>query len=197
MWHMHPPPFPGGGKFPGPVRHAGLRSCVPPWTEKGVSMSELHHDHHQCPYEMSPPRTEEIYPFTEKKLIRPSIAWGRVVLWVLLSLVGCGLAALALSWVFVRFDWFCSISAAGRFVLLYALLLFLWLCVMARQVLFFFIRVYQRYAPYDVRCMCVYVPNCSEYMILAVEKYGLIRGVVKGLRRLRHCGETDGGVDYP
>lgn len=163
--------------------------------EKGVSMSEHHHD--CCPHEVSSEQTEETYPFTGKKLIRPPVPWGRAVLWVLLSLAGCGLLAATLQWVFARFAWLDAMSGAGRFVLLYALLILLWLCITARQVLIFFIRVYQRYAPYDVRCMCVYVPNCSEYMILAVEKYGLIRGVTMGLRRLRHCGETDGGEDYP
>jgi len=190
-----PSPFPRRRTVTRPGSARRTPSCVPPRTEKGVSMSEHHHD--CCPYELPPERKEETYPFTGKKLIRPPVAWGRAVLWFLLSLAGCGLLAAALQWVFARLAWLDAMSGSGRFVLLYALLLFLWLCVTARRVLIFFIRVYQRYAPYDVRCMCVYVPNCSEYMILAVEKYGLIRGVVKGLRRLRHCGETDGGEDYP
>ena len=188
-----PSPFPGGRTV---TRSGSARrtwSCVPLPIEKGVSMSERH-DHCSCE---NSSKKEEIYPFTGEKLIRPPVYWGRAVLWVLLSLVGCGLAAIALCGLFVRLGWLCAMSDIGRFVLLYILLLFLWLCVMARRVLIFFIRVYQRYAPYDVRSMCVNIPNCSEYMILAVEKYGLIRGVSKGLHRLRHCGETDGGEDYP
>lgn len=189
-----PSPFPRRGQCSArPDSARRTLSCVPP-TEKGVSMSERY-DHCFCDPSSEP--KEEVYPFTGEKLIRPRVAWGRAVLWVLLSLAGCGLAAAGLFFVFARLDWLSAMSGTGRFILLYALLLFLWLCVTARRVLIFFVRVYQRYAPYDVRCMCVYVPNCSEYMILAVEKYGLIRGVAKGLRRLRHCGETDGGEDYP
>ena len=45
--------------------------------------------------------------------------------------------------------------------------------------------VYQRFAPDGLRLRCVYEPSCSEYMILAVKKYGCIRGLWKGIKRLR------------
>jgi putative component of membrane protein insertase Oxa1/YidC/SpoIIIJ protein YidD len=34
-------------------------------------------------------------------------------------------------------------------------------------------------------------------MILAVEKYGAFRGVLKGLSRIRRCHFPNGGIDYP
>ena len=47
------------------------------------------------------------------------------------------------------------------------------------------------------RLKCVFEPSCSEYMILAVNKYGLVRGVIKGIRRLLRCHPPNGGKDYP
>jgi len=60
----------------------------------------------------------------------------------------------------------------------------------------FLIRVYQRYAPSSVRDRCVFEPNCSEYMRLAVEKYGAVPGVIKGAQRVARC-RAPGGVDLP
>jgi putative component of membrane protein insertase Oxa1/YidC/SpoIIIJ protein YidD len=34
-------------------------------------------------------------------------------------------------------------------------------------------------------------------MLLAIEKYGLIKGVTKGLKRIWKCKHPNGGVDYP
>ena len=59
------------------------------------------------------------------------------------------------------------------------------------------IKVYQRYAADDVRKRCLFTPSCSEYMILSIEKYGAVRGIIKGIKRLRRCHAPNGGEDYP
>ena len=59
------------------------------------------------------------------------------------------------------------------------------------------VRFYQRHAPAEMRAACLFTPTCSEYMILAVEKYGAVRGVIKGIRRILRCKPPNGGVDYP
>lgn len=59
------------------------------------------------------------------------------------------------------------------------------------------IRVYQRYAPDDIRLACIYEPSCSEYMILSIQKYGVIKGIIKGIQRLERCHLPNGGTDYP
>lgn len=66
-----------------------------------------------------------------------------------------------------------------------------------RRIIIFFVKCYQHFAPISVRSMCRFEPSCSEYMILAVEKYGVIRGVRLGLNRIVRCGKKDGGFDYP
>lgn len=57
--------------------------------------------------------------------------------------------------------------------------------------------VYKAFAPMYVRQSCRYTPTCSTYMILAINKYGLIIGVIKGIGRLLRCKPPYGGEDYP
>ncbi|MDR0327244.1 MAG: membrane protein insertion efficiency factor YidD [Planctomycetaceae bacterium] len=46
--------------------------------------------------------------------------------------------------------------------------------------------------------MCRFEPSCSTYMIEAVRKYGVVRGVLKGLWRICRCNPWNpGGYDPP
>lgn len=45
------------------------------------------------------------------------------------------------------------------------------------------IKLYQHYAPEDIRRRCLFKPTCSEYAILAIEKYGLIVGLKKNIHK--------------
>lgn len=45
---------------------------------------------------------------------------------------------------------------------------------------------------------CRFQPTCSHYMIGAVEKYGVLRGVPRGLWRIARCNPfCKGGYDPP
>jgi uncharacterized protein len=45
---------------------------------------------------------------------------------------------------------------------------------------------------------CRFQPSCSEYMILAVRKYGPLRGAWRGVRRICRCHPWHpGGYDPP
>lgn len=60
-----------------------------------------------------------------------------------------------------------------------------------------FVRFYQVTAPSSLRQCCRFSPSCSEYMILAVEKYGAIKGFIKGIKRILRCRKPNGGIDFP
>ena len=45
---------------------------------------------------------------------------------------------------------------------------------------------------------CRFTPTCSEYMRLAILKYGVVRGGLKGIGRILRCNPfSRGGVDEP
>ena len=57
--------------------------------------------------------------------------------------------------------------------------------------------MYKAFAPMWIRNQCRFEPTCSTYMVIALQKYGLIRGFYKGVRRIIRCRPPNGGIDYP
>jgi hypothetical protein len=49
------------------------------------------------------------------------------------------------------------------------------------------IRAYQRLASPLVRGQCRFAPSCSEYARGALERHGLVRGLVLAARRIARC----------
>jgi putative membrane protein insertion efficiency factor len=60
------------------------------------------------------------------------------------------------------------------------------------------IRVYQATLSPLLGNVCRFEPSCSRYMVGALKKYGLVRGLARGLRRLSRCHPWNpGGYDPP
>lgn len=54
--------------------------------------------------------------------------------------------------------------------------------------------IYKRY--FSRGYNCIFIPNCSEYTYEAVEKYGVIKGLGLGLKRVGRCRPgKKGGID--
>jgi putative membrane protein insertion efficiency factor len=66
-----------------------------------------------------------------------------------------------------------------------------------KKLLIRLIKLYQKKAPERLRQACLFQPSCSNYMILAIEKYGVVVGIGKGIKRLLRCRPPNGGEDYP
>lgn len=124
----------------------------------------------------------------KRVLVRPKIHWPRILFFVLLLFLG----------------------AAGTYLLLTALSLpasaAIWLClagvvvvllIYLKRILICLVRIYQRFAPDSIRNKCRFEPSCSQYMILSLQKYGLRKGLSKGIDRLKRCNAKDGGFDDP
>ena len=61
------------------------------------------------------------------------------------------------------------------------------------------VRFYQKWISPMMRPRCRFLPTCSEYTILAVQKFGILRGLFKGLWRVLKCHPLYRGelVDFP
>lgn len=115
----------------------------------------------------------------EARVTRPRVEYGVLllrVLWVVLAMVMASVLLVAVG----ANVW--AVVAAG----MAGLGLGLW--VQRRPIVIGMVRLYQIRAAAEVRAACPMNPSCSEYMILAVRKYGVRRGVGKGLDRVRGCG---------
>jgi len=65
-----------------------------------------------------------------------------------------------------------------------------------KVVLIFFIRFYRSLISPLLPPACRFTPTCSEYAMQAIEKYGALRGVYLGARRLLRCHPFhSGGYD--
>ena len=56
-----------------------------------------------------------------------------------------------------------------------------------RRPLVALLRGYKRFLSPLLPPMCRFEPTCSIYMMQAIEKYGALRGVWLGIRRLSRC----------
>jgi putative membrane protein insertion efficiency factor len=64
-----------------------------------------------------------------------------------------------------------------------------------RQIIILLVRLYQK-IPHPP--LCKFEPSCSAYMILAVKKYGSVKGFFMGVARILRCNPfSRGGIDYP
>jgi len=60
------------------------------------------------------------------------------------------------------------------------------------------VRCYQLFISPWIGPHCRFTPTCSSYFITAVQKYGAVRGTLKGLLRILRCHPFHpGGYDPP
>jgi len=84
------------------------------------------------------------------------------------------------------------------FMFVFILVFFSMMLIFLKKIIIGIVEIYQHYMPESFRRRCLCMPTCSEYMILAVRKYGALKGVFKGLYRLIHiCRGIDYKIDYP
>ena len=124
----------------------------------------------------------------QRKLIRPTILWGKLIVFAVLLFFGALGAYFLLTALSVP-------TGIALGLCLVLVLITLLLCM--KRIVICLIRLYQRFAPASIRNKCRFEPSCSQYMILSLQKHGLWKGLRKGINRLRRCNTTDGGFDFP
>jgi len=68
-----------------------------------------------------------------------------------------------------------------------------------KQLAILAIRFYQKYFRNLHNRECIYIPSCSYYAIMAIEKHGITKGIMYSYYRLKRCNGAlyKGGEDYP
>lgn len=126
--------------------------------------------------------------FYRRELFRPRINWLLVVLNCLVPVVLGVALCLALVWAGVSVWVGVAVAVALPLV---------WLLCNLKRFCICGVKLYQCFAPEAIRRKCRFEPSCSQYMILSLKKYGLRRGLSKGIGRLKRCNMDNGGFDEP
>lgn len=59
------------------------------------------------------------------------------------------------------------------------------------------IRFYKKFISPMLPAQCRYYPSCSTYALTAIEKHGVIKGIILGAWRILRCNPfARGGVDH-
>ena len=120
--------------------------------------------------------------------VRPSVHWGKALLFIFLAL----LLSASVGWAsfFIFQDLLIGLfSALGLLLIVFVLF--------AKPIAIWLIKLYQRFAPDKIRDKCRFEPSCSQYMIIALQKYGFVKGLHKGIKRLKRCKPPNSGFDMP
>lgn len=144
----------------------------------------------------------------ERPLVRPNTSYKKAALCIsLFLLANCGATIL----LYYLFRWLGTSSFLPKvidsfysehhtaFIILLTMNQFIIGGVIAlKPALIGAVRLYQRYAPERIRRKCLFKPTCSEYTILALEKYGVILGLYKSYIRLfKKCRGRIYRIDEP
>lgn len=124
----------------------------------------------------------------KRVLTYPKINWKKILLeFILFSIF---LVIITLITYFFIDKYYLKIIIPIIYILFYA-------AIRLKAIILFLIALYQLIAPKKLRMNCRFEPSCSEYMKLAIIKYGLFKGLKKGINRLKRCKYPNGGYDYP
>ena len=68
--------------------------------------------------------------------------------------------------------------------------------LLMKKGLIFLLKTYKKYISPLLGEHCRFYPTCSEYMVEAIDKYGTLKGVYLGTKRLLRCNPLcKGGYD--
>jgi putative component of membrane protein insertase Oxa1/YidC/SpoIIIJ protein YidD len=129
--------------------------------------------------------------YHNRKIIRPNVTIITALKWWLL--LECIVVALT----------FCTkgmlerVGMSVSFWLMHSLIAVAGVIVCLKAICILLIKLYQRYAPEDVRQRCTLMPTCSEYALLALQKYNVFVALHKIYIRLTRKCNGQYYIDYP
>lgn len=141
--------------------------------------------------EPTPYEQDLAYAYSTRKLYRPSLTYLQFSFKWILAFLSMVLVTLLVLWLIHRFE-FSFKTSVSLFCSIFVFMLFL-----LRWCLIDCIKLYQHYAPDEIRRRCRMMPSCSDYAIISLRKYGLIIGLILSFIRIyKRCGGTY-RIEYP
>ncbi|MFA5311490.1 MAG: membrane protein insertion efficiency factor YidD [Candidatus Omnitrophota bacterium] len=67
---------------------------------------------------------------------------------------------------------------------------------MLKRIALSLVKGYQALSRWVLPSSCRFIPSCSEYTRQAIVKYGLSKGILKGVRRIFSCHPFSGRFGY-
>lgn len=131
------------------------------------------------------------YGRTRITIDRPSIDYRKAIMRVILVAMLSVICVPCIGWIIDRI-----FETSQRMLFSVLLVLLFDIIIFGRWIAIWFVTVYQNKAKIETRMKCCCEPSCSEYAILAFEKYGLVYGGTKAIKRMRRC-RPPGKIDYP
>lgn len=64
-----------------------------------------------------------------------------------------------------------------------------------KKLLIKIIHIYQA-IPFNTHACCRFYPTCSTYMMEALEKYGVVKGLYLGIKRILRCNPFNKKTGY-
>ena len=144
----------------------------------------------------------------ERQIIRPETNIKTAIISILLFLLVTSIFTWLVHYVLItvgiiayissNVQHFCNLHPVLSIVILCAIVIFVELFFCFKYAVIGAIKLYQHYAPEEIRRRCLFMPTCSEYAIMAVRKYGGIIGLYKSFFRLVYrCRGNIYMIDYP
>lgn len=130
----------------------------------------------------------------KKPMIRPKrTIWSPVLLLLLTLFLGIG-SGIVISRIANMFS---AANALRSILIIFGCIMFALLLTLKKQ-LIFCVECYQHYAPEEYRRFCLCKPTCSEYAILVLKKYCLIKAIyLIHIRLTKTCTGNQYKVDFP
>lgn len=127
-----------------------------------------------------------------RELVRPKTN----VITAIIYLLILEIIIIALSYLFAYiFNW---LGISLTYSITYSLITISVLYLSLKKLSILSIELYQHYASDQTRRKCTLKPSCSEYTILALKKYGIIKAFYKSYIRLFNtCNGNVYRIDYP
>lgn len=140
-----------------------------------------------------------------KEMVRPATSLITVLGWFFITLI-CAFGITALFYLFSFFELekisnFIKIQISQKSIKFFTcvfIISFLFVLFIFRNALAIgLIHLYQHYSPEEKRRSCLFKPTCSEYAIIAINKYGIHRALPKIIDRCKRCHGSIYRIDYP